>query len=221
MKHVMMSAAWVWGTDPFPAYRANLSYGRNKFDRQFLPAQGITPTVELTVTDHWGRKTLYVGTNRAKAEEAKARYDEGKTSSYERADLKEGQPILPEGRFRVIKTREKGTLLVVPGEDSTNRCLLFVGCEGGFRGGVGILDEGTTAQILKTCSAANACDSSCEVIALLEVGQTVAFHTSGRRSNEVYVYIWNGTEATKTHFSKEEWDQRKAAAQTPEDAEVL
>lgn len=221
MKHIVMSAAWAWGTDPFPTYRANLSYGRNKFDRQFLPVQGITPAVELTVTDYWDRKVLYVGTDRAEADKAKATYDAKDSLHFERAHLKEGQPILPENKFRVIKTRDKGTILVVAGADTTNRCLLFVGCSGGFRGGVGLLDEGTTAQILKEASAGNACESSCEVIALLEVGQTVAFHTSGRRSNEVYVYTWTGTETTKTHFSKEEWDQRKAAAQTPEDAEVL
>jgi hypothetical protein len=188
MKHIMMSSAWEFGTDPFPAYRANLVYGRNKRDREFLPVKDVIPMTQYTVT----------------------------------ADLKAGLPTLPDGKFRVIKTKEKGTLLVVPGSDDTNRCLLFVGCAGGFRGGVGVISDGTTGTMIKECSAGNNCRSSTEVIVLLEVGQSVAFHTSGRHTNEVYLYTWNGVEVEKKHFSKSEWDNRNAIAAPPmEDAEVL
>ena len=133
-----------------------------------------------------------------------------------------GLPTLPEGKFRVIKTKEKGTLLVVPGSDDTNRCLLFVGCAGGLRGGVGVIKDGTTGTILKECSAGNACESSTEVIVLLEIGQSVAFHTWGRRTNEVYQYTWNVAEVEEKHFSNSEWDSRNAVtAPLSEDAEVL
>lgn len=224
MKHIMLSSSWEFSTDPFPAYRANLVYGRNKRDREFLPVKDVTPITTYTVTADYGRTTLYSGSDKARAEELKAKYEAEKKEKgeYGYAELKVSLPTLPENRFRVIKTKEKGTILVVPGEDKTNRCLLFVGCAGGFRGGVGVISDGTTGTILKECSAGNACESSAEVIVLLEQGQSVGFHTSGRRTNEVYKYIWNGTEVEKKHFSKSEWDNRNAvAAPAVEEAEVL
>ena len=228
MKHIIMTNAWEFGTDPFPAYRANLVYGRNKRDREFLPVKDVTPMTQYTVTAEYGKTTLYIGTDKTAAEAAKAKYDAAKkaekpeSSWTPTADLKAGLPTLPEGKFRVIKTKEKGTILVVPGSDDTNRCLLFVGCAGGFRGGVGVISNGTTGTILKECSAGNACESSTEVIVLLEVGQSVGFHTSGRRTNEVYLYTWNGAEVEKKHFSKSEWDSRGVVSTAPiEEAEVL
>jgi hypothetical protein len=77
--------------------------------------------------------------------------------------------------------------------------------------------------MLKECSAGNNCESSIEVIALLEIGQSVAFHSSGRRTNEVYLYTWDGVEIEKKHFSNEEWKTRNAVSATPDldECEVL
>jgi hypothetical protein len=222
----MMSLAWEYGTDPFAAYRVNLVYGRNKRDREFLPVKDVTPMTQYTVTADYGKTNLYTGTDKVAAEAAKAKFDaEQKAKNPESswtptAELKASYPILPEGKFRVIKTKEKGTILVVPGSDDTNRCLLFVGCAGGFRGGVSVVHEGTTGSLLKECSAGNNLESSVEVIALLDIGQSVAFHTSGRRTNEVYVYTWNGTSVEKKHYSAEEWKTRNAVPSI-DDAEVL
>lgn len=224
----MFSNAWEFGTDPFPAYRVNLVYGRNKRNREFLPVKDVAPVTTYTVTADYGKVSLYVGTDKSSAEAANASYDAEQKAKADgsswtpTANLEAGLPTLPEGKFRVIRTKEKGTILVVPGNDDTNHCLLFVGREGGFRGGVSVVQDGTTGTILKECSAGNACESSCEVIALLEQGQTVAFHTSGRHTNEVYVYTWDGQEVLTKHFSGEEWRARNAvAAPVIEDAEVL
>ena len=228
MKHVMMSSAWEFGTDPFPAYRVNLVYGRNKHDREFLPMKDVTPMTQYTVTADYEKTVLYTGTDKVMAEKVKGGYDaDQKAKNPESswpptANLKAGLPKLPEGKFRIIKTKEKGTILIVPGSDDTNRCLLFIGCKGGFRGGESIVQEGTTGQLLKQCSAGNNCESSTEAIVLLEVGQSIAFHTFGRRTDEVYLYTWNGTEMENKHFSIDEWKARNSVATPPiEDAEVL
>jgi len=221
MKHILLSTGWSFSTEPFPAYRSELVFGRNKRDREFLPVQNVSPVVIYTVTADYGKTELYKGSDKAAAEAAEAAYDEQNKDSWKSANLQATQPTLPEGKFKVIKTREKGTILVVPGDDRSNRCLLFVGCDGGFRGGESVLQDGTTATILKTCSAGNACESRTEVITLMEVGQTVAFYSYGRRTNEVYVYTWDGTEVKKTHYSKSEWDSRDAVAEIPTDAEEM
>lgn len=228
MKHIILTNAWKFGTDPFPAYRANLVYGRNKRDREFLPVKDITPLTQYTVTGEYGKAALYTGTDKAVAEAAKAKFDmEQKAKNLESswsptADLKAGHSILPEGKFRVIKTKEKGTILIVPGSDDTNRCLLFIGCSGGFRGGVSVVQEGTTGSLLKECSAGNNCESSVEVIMLLDVDQSVAFHAFGRHTDEVYMYTWNGSLVESKHYSAEEWKTRNVVATPPiEDAEVI
>jgi len=220
MKHIMLSSAWKFEVEPFPAYRVNLVYGRNKWAREFLPVKGVNPITTYTVTAECGQSVLYTGTDEAKAKEVKEAYD-AEQKTWERANFNVSLPTLPEDKFRVIKTREKGTILIVPGEEKTNRCLLFVGCAGGFRGGESVLKDGTTGTILKICSAGNACESSTEVIVLLEPGQTIAFHTFGRRTNEAYLYTWNGAALEKKHFSKAEWDNRNVAGNLLEDAEVL
>ena len=135
--------------------------------------------------------------------------------------LKENQMVLPEGQFRVIKTQAKGTILVIHGSDDTNRCLLFVGDRGGFRGGVSIAIDGTTATVLKECSAANNLHSAIEAVALLEAGQTIAFHAWGRSHNQVTQYTWDGEKIITTFYSGEEWKARNVVMAPPSDAEVL
>jgi hypothetical protein len=57
--------------------------------------------------------------------------------------------ILKEGSFKVIKTKEKGTILIVPGSDNSKKILLFSDVEGGFRGGCGLLSTTTGNVIAK------------------------------------------------------------------------
>ncbi len=173
MRHIVLSREFRYSPDPFPAFRCELVFGRNKFDRSFLPTK-VEP----------------VGL----------------------------PPKLPDWQFRLIK-KEKGTILIVPGEDQTNRALLFVGCQGGFRGGVDILSDSTTGQVIARCEARNALNSECQVIALLGPGQCVTFHTFGRRTDQVVVHTWTGTEIKTTSYPIEEWRRRNDA--TAEDGDVL
>ncbi|MDO8469703.1 MAG: hypothetical protein Q7S84_01635 [bacterium] len=115
--------------------------------------------------------------------------------------------VLPENIFKVVKTKEDA-ILIVAGEDTTPRCLLFVGSTGGFRGDVSIFDEATTGKVLKVCSAGNACDSGIEVAAILDISQSVAFHKTGRNENQVDVYTWNGVAIESKTWSKRAWDRR-------------
>lgn len=220
MRHIILSNGWNFDTNPFAAFRCELVFGRNKRDRAFLPVNGVTPIVQYVVTANMEKEALYAGTDKVAAEKAKTKYDSEKNDGScwsPKATIDTSQPTLPKGTFKVIKTKEKGTIMVVNGVDNTNRCLLFVGCSGGFRGGVSVLGEGTTGNILKECSASNNCDSAVEVIVILEKGQTIAFHSSGRRTNEVYLYTWNGESVQKQHYSKSEWDARNAPEEKTED----
>ena len=224
MKHVMLSDAYKYGVNPFAAYRAELSFGRNQHDFQFLPVKDVAPVREYVVTADYGKIILYAGTDKAEADVAKARYDDEQKAKNgaSSAQLNVGLPILPDGKFRIIKTAEKGTILVVPGNDNTDRCLLFVGCVGGFRGGTYVKTDGTTGNIIKECSASNACDSAVEIIVLLKAGQTIALRSYGRRNDDVYLYTWDGEAVEKKCFSFGEWEARNSVA-TPqmEDAEIL
>jgi hypothetical protein len=162
MKHAQTSSGWTFGTEPFPAFRVSLSYGRNQNSRGFIAVNGVTPN------------------------------DRGE---------------LPENAFQVRKTAE-GQVVISAGEDSTQRCLLFVGQIGGFRGGVSILEEETTGKVLASCSASNACESGIECIALLDVGQAIAFHRTGRNTNEIMVYSWDGVTIEEKAWAIQDWNRR-------------
>lgn len=156
---------WKFSSEPFPAFRAALCFGRNKNATDWLPVDPAVPVVET----------------------------------------EEGEIRLVDDNFQVALTTE-GKPAVVPGKDDSRRCLLLTSCEGGFRGGVSLLDEGTTARILTVASAGNACDSEIVVAALLDEGQSVVFHATGRRFDRVYVYTWDGDSLESKSCSKEEYD---------------
>ena len=75
MRHVVLSKTFEFGTEPFAAFRANLVFGRNKRDREFLPVKDVTPIVEYTVTADYGRTELYKGRDKSRAEQSKAEYE--------------------------------------------------------------------------------------------------------------------------------------------------
>jgi len=123
----------------------------------------------------------------------------------------EGVNRLVDGEFRVALTTG-GKPAVVPGTDDSRRCLLLTSCEGGFRGDVSLLESGTTARILTVASAGNACDSKIVVAALLDEGQSVAIHATGRRFDRVYVHTWDGDTLESKSYSKEEYDFSTSSA---------
>lgn len=173
MRHINC-AGWIFSDDPFPAYRFNLVFGRNKQARAFLPVRGVLPG------------------------------EDG---------------ILPENGFRVIKTREKGTIMIVGGQDTSNRVLAMISCNGGFRGGVSLVDA-PDGVILARASAANACNSTCTVAALLAPGQSIRFHSYGRRTNGMYVYAWDGVDLSGLYYTTAEWEASQGAGNN-DDAEEL
>lgn len=223
MRHVVLTTAFKFDAEPFPAFRANPWPDRNTCDRVFLPVWGIAPVVMYTVTADSGRTELYNGPDRSCAEQIKSEYNEQNAAGKQgRVELKATAPTLPEGKFQIIKTREQGMILVVPGNDTANRCLLFVGCDSGFHGSVEIVQGATTAQIIKKFVVSNSSKLRIDVIAILDVEQRVVFHASGCNIDEVYVYRWSSGEVRSARCSKSEWDQWNAATSASvEDAEVL
>ena len=132
----------------------------------------------------------------------------------------EGAPVLPEGKFKVIRTKAKGTIVVVPGEGSTNRVLLMAGASGGFRGSVGLDKQATTATVLAYAAAGNACESRAEVAAILEPGQQLIFKGDGRDGSFVVQFLFNGQIVERKRFTSEEW-AFVSEAKTRNEEEVL
>jgi len=132
----------------------------------------------------------------------------------------EGVALLPKNAFRVVRTRKEGLILVVEGRDETPRCLLFAGCATGFSM-VDLYPAATTATILKTCVAGNKLRHEIQVIAILDVGQRLAFRRSSREKNEILSYLWTGSEISGQVFLQEEWDQRDIIMNCDNDVDVL
>jgi hypothetical protein len=174
MRHINADKKyWSFGSEPFPAFRAELWFGRNKHDRAMIPV-----------------KDIVIG-------------DDG---------------LLQENAFRVIKTREKGTIMIVPGVDVTPRLLLFAGVADGFRGFSRLVTEHTTANILVHARASAACDGHTTAAAILDPGHQVVFETTGRYGHDIVVYALREGDLQQRTYTIAEW---KAFHASIEDAEQL
>lgn len=119
-------------------------------------------------------------------------------------------PALNEGMFLLLKS---GTDLIIgPGSDTTDRCLLFTGLDGGFRGNAWLDQEHTSATVISICQAGNNCDSRVAVIACLEVGQELVLHSKGRDSHDVVIYTWDGQNIQDQKIAEEEWQGSRVDA---------
>jgi hypothetical protein len=155
----------------------------------------VTHTIRINTVYDDGKKhnEVYRGTNKGIAEALKTFYGKEHVREWEAVQSKVIVPTLPENRFKVIKTEKRGTILVVPSEDFSDRCLIFVGCSGGYEGGVSLLGKDTTATILKMYFVGNEYESRIETIALMDVGQKVAFHIYSKLCGQlIYDVTWTG-----------------------------
>ncbi len=220
---VLSKQGFVFSPEPFAAFRCNL--GRGERGSAFLPVQGMEMQPIYRVFEpEWVGPPLYEGKDKAAAEQAKAEFDGKKLPArpvrqdpfkrtptpaetmYRTATLKVVGAELPEGNFRLITTKEKGTKLLVPGRDTSKDVLLFVGEDSGFRGNVELLQSGTTAEIVKVCVGGTAIGWRMEVIARLQPGQTLAINSRGRGADDVVLYTWDGENVIRKAFTKAEWE---------------
>ena len=163
-------SSYKYSTEPFPAFRCSLIFGRNKRDFAFIPCN-------------------------AEVEES----------------------FLFDDCFKVIKTKAKGTIMIVDGKESSNRALCFLDGHAGFRGSVSLIKE-SGARILSKCHAGSACEETMSIAVVLEVGGYIDFHSTGRRHNEVCRWTFNGDVLVDTIYQKEEYDLIVAPV---EDAEEI
>ena len=125
--------------------------------------------------------------------------------------------ILPRGDFGVRWESVNGilvpeTVMVVPEEDTTDRCLLFIGAAGGFRGTVSVFQEGTTGTVLMECSAGNGFESCLEAAVILEPDRSVAFRVRSPRHDMVLPCIWkDGKNMKWERYTTAEWTDRFGA----------
>lgn len=135
-------------------------------------------------------------------------------------DERSGNAGFTEHGFSLIKSRKKGTFLIIPEPDTTPRLLLTTEEEGGFRGGVRIVEEATTAFVFLQGSAESACESKLGIAALFEPGQRVVIYSWGRGERSYAVYTWDGSEIRRQAYTEAEWEHVSAPVST-EDAETL
>lgn len=185
MRHIDKSGKWSFVDTPEHrgfCFNWDGKYGHDKRDRLFLPVTGVTPVAQYTVYRY--PRPLYLGTSKADAEEV---WRKNRGGSDPNIHLYISGYVLPEGKFQIIKKKD-GTALVVPTNDDTPRCLLFVGINGQAHQGLEF--PGTTGEILYECSAGYNVDLSTEVVILLEDGESIELATSTREGRYFAFYEW-------------------------------
>ena len=87
---------------------------------------------------------------------------------------------LPDGEFRVVKTRSNGRVKIVSGEENTGRCLLFADFHAGYYSRVSVLY--CNGIFLKECVTEHRIRPYAVAAAILNVGQSLVFHSSRKKS---------------------------------------
>ena len=221
MKFINHNSGFTYTEEPFPAFRTELVYGRRKRDRTFVPSK-VVPTGDFLIEcDACG--VVYHGDDPREAAAAIETHNRaeggriyagcGNPHPYKLpAHYKRRRELLVDGQFRVIRTRAKGTPLIVPGRDDSDNLLLFLGAAGGFRGGVSYATAGDI-DILAEASAANNCESGLEIAAVLSPGAEIVVHRFGRRLNEYDEYTWDGNKLVSKTYTADEWAVKEEIGQ--------
>jgi len=214
MKHIVESKHWKWEQNPFQAFRCYLG----GYLKIVVPSR-VSPVVTYRVVGYpyrengfikeWFLRTLYEGTNAHEAEYVASRSTNvALKHGAEKAQVQVVRALLPDHLFRVVRTK-KGTVLVVPGEDKSDRAFAFLGCVSGFRGGVGV--EEATCNVLLTARVGFRLWAGVEVVAIFEPGQSLTFHRTGRREDEYVRYTWDGATLKKDVYPPELWEASRLA----------
>jgi hypothetical protein len=223
VKHVILSDGWSFSNEPSPAYYLSKVLDKYKPPNVLIPVQGVHPiTIYNVKADSMG-KNIYKGTDRAIANALKDSYDEEQLHRGRTAKVQASVPILPENQFTVIKSGENN-ISIIPGEDYSKQCLMFIGySSNGCRSGVSLLEEGTTAEILMTCFMGDEYKygSRIEVVALMDVGQRIAFYKYSRFLQQVYYVTWAGDAYFWSMYNKRDWDERDAVTEIPKSFKEL
>jgi hypothetical protein len=221
MKHVILpesgSAYWKFEETPFAAFRCYLG-GSLKI---VVPVKGVHPVTTVRVVGYpyddkgfikaWYPEVLYQGTDMQKATYVANRCSNIvlKNGGTETAQIQVVKSLLPANKFRVVST-PKAKVLVVPGEDDSERAFAFVGCSSGFRGDVRV--EEATCNVLLSAGVRFRLWGGVEVVAIFEPGQSLVFHRTGRREDEYVRYTWDGAEMRKDVYPRELWLAASEAA---------
>ena len=130
---------------------------------------------------------------------------------------------LPENAFQIAKVNHgygDNEIVIRRGQDTTNRCLLFVGCkvEPGEEALIFDLGGATTGALIKQCKWDGQLLRVMEAIVLLNLGEKISFmvgpftfksKVQNPRLIQIHTYVWNGAEIKEEVMSKDEWDLRQ------------
>lgn len=197
----LSSSAWDLEAEPFLQITVGLRFGRNQSADAFFPVDGAVVKEIFVVPAYCSSddENHYCSS----VEEAIPWISSEITGDPEIRVEREW--TLEDHSFKVVKT-QKGTIKIVSGEDTTDRALIFLGQKAGFRGGCEILEEKTTATLLKKVGAGNALKGELQAAFIFAPGERVVISSYGRHTNNIAIHEWNGREIVTRHLSREEFE---------------
>lgn len=191
MRHLNLSKSWQYSAEPFPALRCEIKLGarRNgKTDFAFVPVIDLVPTPRYTVYHYNGThyEYFYDGYDQDRAHQVK----EGRSLLGQHSMMETRLPELPEGKFRVIKTKAKGTTMIVPGSDYSDRLLLTIDFDPVYRGNIH-LTHASASQFVAECRAVCAGGQRMSVMRIMDIGGWFAVEIANRRGTFYKKYTWD------------------------------
>jgi len=228
MKHINLSELWKFSLEPFPAFRCDVKLGIRRQREEFalLPVLGgLIPGRHYVVYDFGklknypellekippiredGEKCIYYdGRNPVEAEEVAKKYRE--ITGMSTLSVKDKHETFSPGIFKVIKSKKKGTWLVVHDNNSpeiANDLLLFQDFNV-YYGDISIVNKSEGCIRIASADSVKAKQKKMAIAMLMKPGSWFAAEFSGRHGNRVEKYVWDGEEILKETFSTSEWN---------------
>ena len=203
MKHLIHSTNGLWKfydkNTPLPAYS---EIGLAEHQEPAVLVVGVKPTKRYMAVEQYHFSALYDGPSKQDAEWALRRHDEG--AEYSTGHIREYGPILPEGEFQLVQLKETRQILVVPGEDTSDRCFLLGEFSRGDHCQIGTDEAHTTGRVLNTIGRKS---GGVLFLALLKKDEKITWILSkdNKVEDQVVEFLYNGEYVEKKSLSLFTW----------------
>lgn len=107
--------------------------------------------------------------------------------------------------FSIIKTKQKGTLMIVKPVKVDNRIVVAGQIWGGFRGGADVLDSRTTAKVMWKVTSSKHCKGCVSLLAIIAEGETLVVRTEGRNHCGTTTFNNKNGILIKDTYNWDEW----------------
>ncbi|MBI3633202.1 MAG: hypothetical protein HY226_02835 [Candidatus Vogelbacteria bacterium] len=210
MKHEIVGYQnnWKFHKDggPFPFF------GPYKEIPGFLSVSliGVLPQPHYTTVEQYHHSLLYDGPSKIAAQDAQSEFERKIGGRFSTSHINEYGPVLLKDSFRLVQLEETGQIVVINGEDKSDRCFLMGECNSSYTKNPRLVTELTTGRVLGQCGVdGDVIGNKVLFLALLNKGERIVFESSEKNFDGEWIkeFVWDSQYVNEKHTQRFEWEQ--------------